>query len=502
MSQHYSLKWRQPICILILFLGIQISQPETLANLGDRSPVLEKSSNNSDSFCPQDLKTEIETVISRPEFKRSRWGILIQTLNSDTILYSLESEKYFIPASNVKLLTTAAALLQLGSQFRIRTSVYGTGEIPNLDTLRLIGKGDPSFTTEQLKDLAQQLKSQGVRQISKVIVEDSYFKQPDINSSWEWEDLFFSYGTSINSLILNENSVTLILLPQKRDRALKLEWSDPIAARQWQIENQTIAASKETTYEIKVQGFLGGPVLEIQGKLAIDSEPEAWNLSIIDPAKYFLDSFLLALIDEGIQVERGLIVKHSEENSPEKELTFVESEMLATLIQKTNQESNNLFAESLLQILGSKTDRTGVEAIQQKLTELGVNPESYVLVDGSGLSRHNLVSPEAIVQTLKLMAQTPEAQIYQDSLAVAGISGTLEGRFKDTLVEGNLKGKTGTLSGNLALSGYLIVPKYQPLIFSIMVNQSEQSVANLRAAIDEIVVLLSHLKLCQIKSEF
>lgn len=479
------------IITLTVFLGSQFFVPKTFANAVETS---------SKRLCSRDLKTEIDKIINRPEWARSRWGILIETVDSEETLYSLDAQKYFIPASNVKLLTTAAALLQLGSQFRIRTSVYGTGKIPNLKTLKIIGKGDPSLTTEQLKILAKQLRQKGVRQVSNVVVEEGYFKQSGINYSWEWEDLFFAYATSVNSLILNENVVTLTLVPQQRDRPLKLEWSDPIAARQWQVENNTLTTAEEISSNLEIQGIFGDSILNIQGKLANNSAPDPWNLSIVNPSQYFLESFLKILIDEGIQVERGKIITNSGKNSLETELAFVESKPLTILLQETNQESNNLFAESLLQILGSESNsKTGLEAIKEELTKLGVNPDSYSLVDGSGLSRHNLVSPEAIVQTLKLIAKTKESETYQNSLAVAGESGTLEERFKDSLVEGKLKAKTGTLSGNSALSGYLNIPKYQPLVFSIIVNQSDQSTTNLRSAIDEIVLSLSRLQFCQIK---
>jgi D-alanyl-D-alanine carboxypeptidase/D-alanyl-D-alanine-endopeptidase (penicillin-binding protein 4) len=480
-----------------LVLEIQIYPIKVLANSVQNS--FERKID--DVTCPSNLNAAIDNIINRSEFMRSRWGILIQKLDSQETLYSLDFQKYFLPASNVKLLTTAAALLRLGSQFRIRTSVYGTGNVPNLNTIRIVGKGDPTVTTEQLKNLVQQLKDRGVRQISKVIVEDSYFKQTGINSSWEWEDIFFSYGTSINSLILNENSVTLTTIARLNEQPLKLDWSDPIAARQWQIENQTRTAPKETLNNLEIRGIFGTSILEINGEMAINAESDTWDLAIIDPSQYFLESLLQILTAEGIKVEQGLVTKRSPTNLSEKELAFVESEPLAILIQETNQDSNNLYAESLLQILGSESENsTGVKAVQQQLTQLGVAPDSYVLVDGSGLSRHNLVSPEAIAQTLRLMAQTPHAKVYRDSLAVAGVSGTLESRFKDTLVEGNLQAKTGTLSGNVSLSGYLTLKGSQPLILSIMVNQSNRSVSELRDAIDEIVITLSHYQSCQVKT--
>ncbi|HAJ61204.1 MAG TPA: D-alanyl-D-alanine carboxypeptidase/D-alanyl-D-alanine-endopeptidase, partial [Cyanobacteria bacterium UBA8543] len=142
------------------------------------------------------------------------------------------------------------------------------------------------------------------------------------------------------------------------------------------------------------------------------------------------------------------------------------------------------------------SSQIGLNKVESTLTDLGVDPKSYVLADGSGVSRHNLVSPEAIAQTLKLMAHTPQAAVYRASLPTAGVSGTLQRRFLNTAAQGYLQAKTGTMSGVSALSGYLDVPSYQPVVFSIMVNQSDQSVTNLRGAIDEIILLLTRLRSC------
>ena len=491
------IKLGQPICVLILLLGVPVFRQEAFADPVSAPAAVDKSPDIAEYLCPADLGAAIEAITGRPQFQRSRWGMLIQTLGSESTLYALNAQRYFTPASNVKLLTTAAALRQLGSQFRIRTSVYGTGTSPNLTSLRVVGRGDPSLTTDQLKDLAQQLKRQGVRRISQLIVEDSYFSEAGINPTWEWEDIHYYYAVSVNSLILNENAVILKLLPQQLGQPVQLNWSDPIAARQWRVENQTITAPEGTPYGVKINGVLGQSVLEIKGELAIDSEPDIWGLAVVDPGNYFLESFRRILLAEGIIVTQGLVINSSQETELGSELAAVESPPLAILVKKTNQESNNLFAQALLQILGSKSEvETGVDPVKQTLTELGVEPESYILADGSGLSRHNSVSPAALVQTLRLMAQTPQANIYRESLAVAGVSGTLEKRFTDTFVQGNLQAKTGTLSGVSALSGYLDIPGYQTLVFSIIVNHSDQSATIQREAIDEIVLRLRSLRSC------
>ncbi len=479
---------------------------------------------SSKSICPAQLGAAIDSVINRPQFRRARWGILVEplspqqsdrtsTVNQNHALYRHDAERYFIPASNVKLLTTAAALHQLGSEFRIRTSVYVSQAVaPNVasagaSSLRVVGRGDPSLTDVQLRELAQQLKRQGVRNVQQLVVDDGYFQGDAVNLSWEWEDVQADYGASVNSLILNQNAVELTLSPQKRGQPLRVSWSDAITAKQWRIENDSVTAEAAAPASVTVTGVLGQPVLRIKGQLAVDAKPESFGLAILDPAEYFLQHFQSVLATEGISVGRASVVS-KDGTAGERELAAVESPPLSVLLVEINQESNNLYAEALLRSLKASVKRSlsagansdsadiGLNEMKATLTALGVNPESYVLADGSGLSRKNLVSPEAIAQTLKLMAQTPQASVYRASLPTAGVTGSLQHRFLNTTAQGNLQAKTGTLSGVSALSGYLDVPGYQPLVVSIMVNQSDQSTTTLRQAIDEIVVLLTRLGSC------
>ena len=176
---------------------------------------------------------------------------------------------------------------------------------------------------------------------------------------------------------------------------------------------------------------------------------------------------------------------------------------MAELVKQTNQESNNVYAEVLLRLLGkirpvthTNRDEIGLKELRAALTQLGVDSDGYVLADGSGLSRHNLVSPEALVQTLRLMANSPVGSIYRASLPVAGASGTLRNRFKNTAAQGMVQAKTGTLMGVSALSGYVALPHYEALAFSMIVNQSDLPVEDLRKAIDEIVLVLTRLRRC------
>ncbi|WP_445243206.1 MULTISPECIES: D-alanyl-D-alanine carboxypeptidase/D-alanyl-D-alanine endopeptidase [unclassified Microcoleus] len=468
--------------------------------LGRPSAVAAQMSAVAGDICPGELGVQVDAIANRPEFSRSRWGILIQPLSSTTTLYSRDAQKYFIPASNAKLLTTAAALQKLGADFRIKTSVY-SGEN---GSLYVAGRGDPSIAEAQLKSLAQQLKQRGITQVNELIGDDSYFQGSAVNPNWEWEDAQAGYGAPINSLIFNQNAIDLLLSPQAIGQPLKVTFAEPKLANQWQLQNNSVTVAQSESEFIDVGREFYRPIIRVSGQLKVGGEPESAYVAVVNPANNFLQQFQQVLAAEGIPVKQTLVASAS--RNLNQELATVESPPLAQLVRETNRESNNLYAEVLLRLLGKVTDKMplqqedtgemGLKELKLSLTQLGVNPNSYILADGSGLSRHNLISPEALVQTLRFMANSPAASIYRQSLPIAGENGTLKNRFNNTPNRVVLQAKTGTLSGVSALSGYIEVPNYEPLVFSIIVNQSDLSAAKMRSATDEIVLLLNRLRRC------
>ena len=468
--------------------------------LGRPSAVAAQKPAVAGDICPGELGAQVDAIANRPEFSRSRWGILIQPLSSTATLYSRDAQKYFIPASNVKLLTTAAALQKLGADFRIKTSVY-SGEN---GSLYVAGRGDPSITEAQLKSLAQQLKRRGVDRVNELIGDDSYFQGSAVNPNWEWEDAQAGYGAPINSLIFNQNAIELLLSPQAIGQPLKVTFAESKLANQWQIQNNSVTVAQNESEFIEVGREFDRPAIRVSGQLKVGAEPESAYVAVVNPANNFLQHFQQVLAAEGIPVKQALVASISRNFN--QELATVESPPLAELVRETNRESNNLYAEVLLRLLGKVTDKMpqqqedtgemGLKELKTALTQLGVNPNSYILADGSGLSRHNLISPEALVQTLRLMANSPAASIYRQSLPIAGESGTLKNRLNSTPNRVVLQAKTGTLSGVSALSGYIEVPDYEPLVFSIIVNQSGLPATSMRSATDEIVLLLNRLRRC------
>ncbi len=462
-------------------------------------------SQEATALCPAQLGAAIAAIADRSAFRRSRWGIVIatQTAGAEATLYARDPDHYFLPASNAKLLTTAAALTQLGPAYRLQTLMYGLGTAPDLELLRLVGRGDPSFSEAQLQQLARQLQQQGIRQVRHLIADESYFGGAAVNPTWEWEDAQAGYGAPVNSLILNQNALDLQLWPQALGQPLRPQWDDPVGTGEWQIENhsRTVAASEPEF--VSVGRDFDQPRLRVFGQLRLGAAPEPVAIAVVRPAERLLQRLRQVLTAHQITVLQASVLSTPQPLTGQVRAAIA-SPPLAQLIAVTNQESNNLYAEVLLQTLGSRqlppatpiTREAGLQVLKTTLTQLGVDPEGYHLVDGSGLSRQNLVSPQALVQTLQAMAAAPQAGVYRRSLAIAGQTGTLADRFRNTPIQGILQAKTGTLTGVAALSGYMQPPKFPPLVFSILVNQSDQPQEVLRQAIDEMVLLLLRLQPC------
>lgn len=451
---------------------------------------------SSSIACRQELARDIEAIIDRPQFKRSRWGIAMQNLATEETIYSLDSDKFFIPASTVKLLTTAATLQELGADFRITTPIYATGNLPHLDTVRIEGKGDPTITSEILENIVQQFKVLGIRSIKKLIIDDSYFTQPVINPTWEWLDTYYDYATTVNSIILNQNTVELTLVPQSIGQPVKVQWNDKIAARQWQVFNRGVTTLPNTKYSIEIDGVLGQPVLNIRGNLPQDNQADVWDLAVVDPANYFLETFRDLLSKEGITITQGIVTTEMP-TKEERIITQMYSPPLQELIKEINRESNNLYAEVLLKILAKelKTDDP-ITALETSLNKLNISSANYSLEDASGLSRQNLITPETLVQILSVIANTANRDIYRSSLAIAGNNGTLKQRLSNTELQNNLWGKTGSLSGVITLAGYVKIADRETIAFSILVNNFDNKNSIARQAIDEIILLLPQFSDC------
>jgi serine-type D-Ala-D-Ala carboxypeptidase/endopeptidase (penicillin-binding protein 4) len=468
-----------------------------------QSPKLIADSQTAPTICPSQLPSAINEIIDRPELRRYRWGILVESLNRTNQLYNRDGDRLFIPASNMKLITTAVALRQLGAATRLRTSVYQLPSAGSATNLLVVGRGDPSLSIIGLKSIAQQLKQRGMSQIGQISFDDGYFRGEPIPADWEWGDLSTDYAPAINGLMLNQNALSLNVRPQQIGMPLAYNWADP-SLNGWQVDNQSLTAAANQESSVNAIAAFGKPVLRLTGKLAQNSESARIDLPVINPAESFISAFRQSLIKEKMTIGNTRLVLGQSTSLPE--IAAVDSPPISELVKEANQKSNNVYAEVLLKSIGrthpqhnlsnDDTSSLGISLVKQRLTELGVNPQSYRISDGSGLSRHNLVAPAAFTQLLAGMATMPEGKLFRDSLPVAGVSGTIKNRLKGTLAQGNVQAKTGSMSSIVTLAGYINPPQYSPLVFSIMLNQHDTSTAKMSKIVDEIVLLLARLKQC------
>lgn len=458
------------------------------------------------ALCEADLSPRLEIMLDQPPLDRAYLGMVLQTQASSgqpqRTLYSHQGDRRFTPASSLKLLTTAAALDRLGPDYRIRTSVYGRPSPDGTTVLRLVGRGDPTLGKPQIEQLAAQLGAAGVTRVSRWILDDGYFPGPVLNPTWEWEDLQFDYAAPVNGLIFNHNALTLVITPGSIGQPLHLEWPGSVSPPDWPLINQTttVAAGLEPQPLILSRG-LGSPGLTLQGSLPALAEPHQLDLAVLDPSQGFQQVLALALGASGLEVEAPVSRQITGPIASERELAHLLSPPLRDWLGAANRDSHNLTAEVLLKTLGvtqappGSTDasQSGIQVVKTTLASLGVDTSTLYLVDGSGLSRHNLVTPRALVETLQVMAQHPQARVFRDSLAIAGVSGTLRHRFHPGPLAGHLQGKSGALTGNVALAGYLQPPHYPPLVFSVLINHAQASTGELRRRLDKILELVAQL---------
>jgi D-alanyl-D-alanine carboxypeptidase/D-alanyl-D-alanine-endopeptidase (penicillin-binding protein 4) len=266
------------------------------------------------------------------------------------------------------------------------------------------------------------------------------------------------------------------------------------------VENRSQSVAEGEPEWLRVQRSFQDNTIAVSGQLLVGSRPEPVSVAEVYPNQAFLQVFRQELQAAGVRVGNANIT-----TEPARlkgvEIAGVASPTVGELVQRTNRVSDNLYAEVLLRWLGTtqandgtSAAQRGLVAMEQTLMQLGVDAAAIRPNDGSGLSRLNWVTPRGLVQTLQGMARTPHAQIFRDSLPVAGESGTLSYRLGDNGAV--VRAKTGTLSGVSALSGYLEHPAYGTLTFAVLVNQSDRPTAEQREAIDNMVRLLTQVRPC------
>ena len=471
----------------------------------------------------ESLQSKIRGRVLSPEAVRSRVGIKIVSLATGKVVFENDADKYYMPASNMKNFTVAAALDTLGPDFKFVTSVYAAAPPDASGTLkgdlRIFGRGDVSFSTlfstgnyyKGLDDLADKIVAAGVKRVeSQLIADENYFSGNAIPVTWEWDDLQWSDGAEVSAFPINNNAVDLSVkggTSEFEPCAVDILPTNTV----FQIINTctTVAGTKRT---LSVKKALDTNKVLISGKMPA-RETFTGYLAVTHPAELFI-----SMLKERLQ-KKGVVILGAASTRPTStmptastlELARLESPPLGVIAAKTMKPSQNMFTEVILWTLGeagspapdygplgqSRVDPRpdsavlGVRRVKDFMAKAGIPPDAVVQWDGSGLSRHDLVTPSAVVQLYSYMAKSRNAQVWRDSLAVGGVDGTLRNRFKGTAADGNFRGKTGTLDQVSALSGYVTTAAGEELIVSIIVNTLPEPPKRV-ALIDSIVLQLAN----------
>lgn len=474
-----------------------------------------------------ELQAKIRVILARPALMRGRIGIKVVSLDAGKTIFEDSAEKYFIPASNMKSFTVATAMEKLTPTFHFVTSVYAPA-MPAPDgtikgDLTIYGRGDPSFSMaftrpsattpaveadylKPLEALADKIVQAGVKRIEgNIIGDESYFNTEGVPGTWEADDLSGYYGAEVSALTINDNAIDVGIKPSSVGSAavVQLFPSNNIVT----IINRTTTTAAGTPRSIQIERKLGQNILEISGTIPANDSGILRSVAITRPALLFTTLLRRVLEQKGVTISGQTRVVNAKEKPASaasaslSEIANYESPVFSLIAAKTMKPSQNLYTELILRALGEQSgDKTdpkkssedkGIEVVQSFITQAGVAPGSIVQYDGSGLSRHNLITPAAAAQLYAYMNSRPYAASWREALTIAGVDGTLRNRFVGTPAAANLRGKTGTVDQVSALSGYLTTAGGEKLAFSILTNSLPEG--RLRTStIDEIVLLLTN----------
>lgn len=441
---------------------------------------------------PTELPAWIAAVATGP-LARAHWGVAVRDLDSGRWVARHAADRYFVPASNLKLVVAATALERLGRDYAWRTSVYGTAPIGPAGILDgdlvLYGRGDPNLSgrfapsiTAIFEALADSLAARGLARISgSLLADESLWDADYVRGDWAAYDLLWWYAAPVGALGFNDNSIDVHIRPGERVGDPPVVSGEPASAF-YSIENRAVTGPAGSAATFDLTREPGTNRVIAYGSLPLDAEPGIEYFAVVDPAGWAATAFREALARRGIAVAGPTRTVSRPADSPVAAgdtvaLAAHVGPPLARVVDAVLGRSQNWHAEQLLktvarEVEGEGTWSAGLGIELRALAALGVDTTAFLLKDASGLSSANLATPEAVVALLGAMRGRPGWATFRDALPVAGESGSLRRRFTGTPAAGRVRAKTGYIENVYALSGYLTTVSGREYAFSVIVNQT------------------------------
>lgn len=443
------------------------------------------------------FRARVQAELDKAGADQGTWGVLVTDADSGEVVYALNPTHYFLPASNAKLFTTAMALGALGPDFRIHTTVMGAGALRDgrlEGDLVLVGAGDANLSNRVfpfsgkaeragppekiLAELADQVAARGVKEIAgDVVADDSYLDRGRFPAGWTVDDSVWSYGAAVSAIAVNDNTVTLEVQPGQTTGA-PLEFSLDPQPSIYQVRSQGMTSAKPVPEpQIWLSREPESRIFYLGGSLPLGAPGRPLELAVQEPAENAAVLLAHLLETRGVRIAGTARARHFGDPAETEQQVLGEhiSPPLLEDVRLTNKMSLNLHAELLLRVAAK--EKTGALTLDEALAfaekfrqGIGIEKNDVLLSDGSGLSRNDLVTPQAVVQLLTWAGRQPWGADFRASLPSAGEDGTLETRMKGTPAVGRVQAKTGLVDHVEGLSGYATTVHGEHLIFSMFGN--------------------------------
>ncbi len=452
------------------------------------------------------LQNDINTILADSIFRQSLPALEVVSLNKGQVLYERNSRILTHPASNLKLLTGATALQVLGEDFRFKTaalidSLRSGGDVSG--NLYLKGFGDPSLTGMELDSLASLVHAMGIRQVTGDIVGDeSYFDDLYWGSGWMWDDEPDPDEMFISALSVDKNCVSVTVEPMPTISDSVVVTVTPLTPSITVVCNaRTVIDSSICTLKVSRLFKEHLNTITVTGDMPLYATPRHYRISVWTPALHTTELFKSALERDSITV----LGRPRLGVTPPGTVEIASlSRPIDSVLIVMNKTSDNLSAENLLKTLGARqrglpgNARNGIYEENIFLSSFGIDTTACLIVDGSGVSHYNLLTVDDIVRLLVGIARKPNPfHVIYVSLPIAGVDGTLESRMIGTAAQGNVRAKTGTISGVSSLSGYVTTRDGELLAFSMVMENFVLPTRSYQFAQDKICGILARFSRTQ-----